>query len=144
MTINATGKIRKTTGWCPNENVIRRKSKVHIFIENILIMVPIPDETTVLWLSRLFGTLILPIAFIAVIDIISAFFVTSPHIPRTPEQWLGFLTAVFATTGAGAGLTARSRHSMERKLMHMLIAALGVVMISIALIRHLLFAAGYL
>jgi len=138
--------IKRALGWCPNENVIKRKSKVHILIENIMITVQAPNETTVLWLSRLFGAINLPIAFIAVIDIIGAFSITPPDFPRTLEQWVGFLTAVSAIAGAAAGLTARSQHSLKRKLMHMLIAALGVIMIFIALIRHLLllFAVGYL
>jgi hypothetical protein len=132
MTINAIGKIRKIMVWCPNENIIERKSKIHISIENIMIMVPVPNENTVLWLSRLFGVLNLPVAFVAVIDIIGAFSIIPPHIPRTIEQLMGFLTALSAIAGAVVGLTARSHHSIGRKLMHMLISALGVVMIFLA------------
>ncbi len=135
MTINAIGKIRKAMGWCPNQNVIKNKSKSHILIENIMITVPAPNETTVLWLSRLFGTLNLPVAFIAVIDIIGAFSIVPPHIPRTLEQWVGFLTAVSAIAGAAAGLTVRSHHSMGRKIIHMLITILGVIMVFSALIQ---------
>jgi hypothetical protein len=129
--------IRKIMGWCPNGNVIKSIPSIRFqntAIENV--SGTAPNEKTALWLSRLFGALNLPVAFIAIIDIIGAFFITPPHIPRTLEHGLAFLTAISAIAGVTAGFTARSHHSIKRKLMHILIAALGVVMISIALIRQ--------
>jgi len=145
MTINITEATKVLMGWCPNGNVTKSIPSVRfqdIAIENV--SGTAPNEKTVLWLSRLLGALNLPVAFIAIIDIIGAFFITPPHIPQTLEQWIGFITAISAIAGVTAGFTARSRHLMKRKLIHMLIAAFGFVMISIAWIRYLLFECGYL
>jgi hypothetical protein len=94
-------------------------------------------ETTidriVLWLSRLFGVLNLPIAFIAVIDLSSAVFMRA--IPSTPEQWTGFLTAITVLAGAFAGLTIKSSHSPNRKMAHLLIAAFGLMLTFGSLMR---------
>jgi len=83
-------------------------------------------DSTVLWLSRLFGVLNLPIAFIAVIDLSSAVYVKD--IPHTSEQWAGFLTAIAVLTGVVAGLTIRRSHSTNRKMVHLLIAAFGLML----------------
>ncbi len=94
-------------------------------------------ETTidriVLWLSRLFGVLNLPIAFIAVIDLSSAVYVKD--IPHTSEQWTGFLTAIAVLAGAVAGLTIKNSHSPNRKMAHLLIAALGLMLTFGSLMR---------
>lgn len=90
-------------------------------------------NSTVLWLSRLFGVLNLPIAFIAVIDLSSAVYVKD--IPHTSEQWTGFLTAITVLAGAAAGLTIRRSHSPNRKMAHLLIAALGLMLTSGSLMR---------
>lgn len=89
-------------------------------------------DSTVLWLSRLFGVLNLPIAFIAVIDL-SAIFIG--FIPHTLEQWTGFLTAIAVLAGAIAGLTIRRSHSPNRKMAHLLIAAFGLMLTFGALMR---------
>ncbi|CAG1004996.1 MAG: hypothetical protein OIN86_17390 [Candidatus Methanoperedens sp.] len=86
----------------------------------------ITADNIVLWLCRLFGVLNLPIAFIAVIDLSSA--VLMRAIPYTSEQWTGFLTAIAVLAGAVAGLTIRSSHSLNRKILHLLIAAFGLIL----------------
>ncbi len=94
-------------------------------------------ETTidiiVLWLSRLFGVLNLPIAFIAVIDLTSAVFMRD--VPQTLEQWTGFLTAITVLAGAVVGLTIKSSHSPNRKMAHLLIAAFGLMLTFSSLMR---------
>ena len=137
MTINVIGKIRKTMGWCPDGNVIKNKSKGHIPIENIM-AIPAPEETTILWLSRLFGILNIPVAFIAIIDITGAFLTIPPDIPRTMEQWVGFLTAVSAIAGAAAGLTVRNHHSMGRKIINILISVFGIIIVFRASIQAII------
>ncbi|MFA4934240.1 MAG: hypothetical protein WC568_00225 [Candidatus Methanoperedens sp.] len=89
-------------------------------------------DSIVLWLSRLFGVLNLPIAFIAVIDL-SALFMRD--IPSTMEQWTGFLTAIAVLAGAVAGLTIKSSHSPNRKMAHLLIAAFALMLTFSSLMR---------
>ncbi len=89
-------------------------------------------DSTVLWLSRLFGVLNLPISFIAVIDL-SAIFIGD--IPHTSEQWTGFLTAITVLVGAVAGLTIRRSNSPNRKMAHLLIAAFGLILTYGSLLR---------
>jgi energy-converting hydrogenase Eha subunit E len=90
-------------------------------------------DNIVLWLCRLFGVMNLPIAFIAVIDLSSA--VLMRAIPHTSEQWTGFLTAIAVLAGAVAGLTIRSSHSPNRKILHLLIAAFGLILTFVSLVR---------
>ncbi len=132
MIINVTKIIRRTMGWCPNGTIIDNKSDVQPRNTNIENINPGPDET-VLWLSRLFGVLNLLISFIAVIDLSSAVYVTD--IPHTSEQWTGFLTAIAVLAGAIAGLTIRRNHSTNRKMVHLLIAAFGLMLTFGSLIR---------
>lgn len=101
-------------------------------------------ERIVLWLGRLLGVLNLPIAFIAVIDLASA--VLLKDVPETSEQWRGFLTAIAALAGAGAGLTIKSDHPLIRKLAHLLVAALGLALTfgSIARLLRAISMAGWL
>ena len=123
--------IKHTMGWCPNASVASRKTvKLEsIDNENFIGIRPPTAEVTVLWLSRIFGILDLPIAFIALIDGSLIFTILNPsYIPKTAEQWIGFFTAISAVAGAMAGLTAKSSHSMGRKIIHLLFAALGVIM----------------
>lgn len=96
------------------------------------VQIKVTRESVVLWLSLFFGVLNVPFAFIAIIDLSSALLVVPPDIPHTAEQWIGFLTAIAAIAGAVAGLTARSHHSMRRKMTHLFIAALGVILIVMA------------
>ncbi|MBU4220429.1 MAG: hypothetical protein KKA10_02205 [Euryarchaeota archaeon] len=98
-------------------------------------------DNIVLWLSRLFGVLNIPIASIAVIHLSSAVFIRA--VPITLEQWTGFLIAITVLAGAVAGLTIRSSHSLNRKIAHLLIAAFGLILTFgslVRLIRTLLFA----
>ncbi|KAB2944899.1 MAG: hypothetical protein MPEBLZ_02941 [Candidatus Methanoperedens nitroreducens] len=140
--------IRKMTGWCPNTSVASRKT-VQVQLEsidngNIVRTRPPSVEVTVLWLSRIFGMLDLPIAFVALIDGSLIFTLLNPsHIPKTAEQWIGFFTATSAVVGAIAGLTAKSSHPMGRKIIHLLFAALGVIMTFNALVRLFLFAGWF-
>lgn len=90
-------------------------------------------DSFVLWLGRLFGALNLPIAFIAVIDLSSAVYIMA--VPRTLEQWTGFLTAIAVLAGAVAGLTIKSSHSPNRKMAHLLIAAFGLMLTFGSLMR---------
>ena len=90
-------------------------------------------DCIILWLSRIFGALNLPIAFIAIIDLSAIILIRD--IPRTPEQWTGFLTAITVLAGVIAGLTVKSKHSPNRKMAHLLIAALGLFLTLNALIR---------
>lgn len=90
-------------------------------------------DSIVLWLSRLFGMLNLPIAFIAIIDLSSAVFIRA--IPSTPEAWTGFLTAITVLAGAVAGLTIKSSHSPKRKMAYLIIAAFGLMLTFGALMR---------
>ncbi len=90
-------------------------------------------DRIILWLSRIFGALNLPIAFIAIIDLSSVILVRA--IPRTPEQWTGILTAITVLAGAVAGLTVKSKHSPNRKMAHLLIAVFGLILTFNALIR---------
>lgn len=98
-------------------------------------------DSTVLWLSRLFGVLNLPIAFIAVIDLSSA--VLMRDIPSTLEQWTGFLAAITVLAGAVAGLTIRQSHSPNRKMAHLLIAAFGLMLTFGSLMRLARTLSGY-
>jgi hypothetical protein len=86
-------------------------------------------ERVVLWLSLLFGALLVPFALIAFLDLSSALLTEPPDLPKTPGQWVGFITAIAVIIGAAMGLTARSHHLTWRKMAHLLIAALGVVLI---------------
>lgn len=138
--------IMHSIGWCPNVSVASRKTVQleSIDNENIIGTRPPSAEVTVLWLSRIFGILDLPIAFIALIDGSLIFTILNPsHIPKTAEQWIGFFTAISAVAGAIAGLTAKSSHSMERKIIHLLFAALGVIMTFNTLVR-LFLSTGWL
>lgn len=90
-------------------------------------------DTLVLWLSRFFGVLNLPIASITVLDLSSAIFMKD--IPQTLEQWTGLLTAITVLAGVVAGLTIKSRHSPERKMAHLLIAAFGLILTFGSLMR---------
>ncbi|NJD53288.1 MAG: hypothetical protein FIB07_10515 [Candidatus Methanoperedens sp.] len=137
--------IKHSIGWCPNASVASRKTvKLEsIDNENIIGIRPPTAEVTVLWLSRIFGILDLPIAFIALIDGSLIFTLLNPsYIPETAQQWIGFFAAISAVAGAMAGLTAKSSHSMGRKIIHLLFAALGVIMTFNTLAR--LFFAGWL
>ncbi len=123
--------IKHSIGWCPNASVASRKrvKLESIDNENFIGIRPPTAEVTVLWLSRIFGILDLPIAFIALIDGSLIFTILNPsYIPKTAEQWIGFFTAISVVAGAMAGLTAKSSHSMGRKIIHLLFAALGVIM----------------
>lgn len=88
-------------------------------------------DSIVLWLSRILGVLNLPYAFMAVIDLPSVFLGDVPH---TSEQWRGFITAITVLAGAIAGLSIKSKHSPNRKMVHLLIAAFGVIFTFIATI----------
>ncbi len=98
-------------------------------------------DSIVLRLSRLFGVLNLPIAFIDIIDLSSAIFIRAT--PHTSEQWTGFITAIAVLAGAAAGLTVKSNHSPNRKMAHLLIAAFGLMLTFgslMRLVRTILFA----
>lgn len=84
--------------------------------QNIMKMTLTNIDSIVLWLSRLFGVLNLPIAFIAIIDLSSALLMKA--IPYTLEQWIGFFTAITVLAGAIAGLTIKRSHSPNRKIAH--------------------------
>lgn len=142
MTINIIEKKRKMMGWCPysSAKIIKIVQLERIDEENTVRTVPPSIEAAVLWFSRLFGVLNLPIAFIAIIDGSLIFTLLNPsHIPETAEQWMGFLTAISAVVGVVAGLTAKSNHSIGRKMIHLLFATLGVVMTFNMLVRQPLF-----
>ncbi len=110
--------------------------------EESKVQMKITRESGILWLSLFFGVLNVPFAFMAIIGLSSALLVVPPDIPRTAEQWVGFLTAIAAIAGAVAGLTARSHHSMRRKMTHLLIAALGVILILRGLFTAWFFVIG--
>ncbi|MDW7726139.1 MAG: hypothetical protein SCH70_03350 [Candidatus Methanoperedens sp.] len=139
MTINVMKSVRKLMGWCPDMTVIKSKPKLQfesLEVNNSTGTLHTPIEGVILWLSWLFGVLNLPIAFIAIIDgsIISTILNPS-YLPQTAEQWIGFLTAISAITGAVAGLTTKSYHSLLRKIIHLLIAITGIVITFNALVR---------
>ncbi|MDO8727892.1 MAG: hypothetical protein Q7J35_17715 [Candidatus Methanoperedens sp.] len=93
-------------------------------------------DRIVLWLSRLFGILNLPIAIIGIIDGSIIFTLLNPsYLPQTAEQWIGFFTAISAILGAMAGLTIKSNYSPNRKKAHLLIAAFGFISSFNAFIR---------
>lgn len=90
-------------------------------------------ENAILWLSLFFGVLLVPFAVLGIIALFSAFLVEPPDIPRTAEQWRGFLTAIAVIAGAIAGLTVRSRHSMRRRIIHLLFAVQGIIWLVVAM-----------
>ncbi len=139
--MNALQKMRLWLGWCPNTTFLKNKNTSQENEFETLIMVRTTIDSLIVRLSRLFGMLNLPIAFIAVIDLSSALLIMA--IPQTSEQWMGFLTAITVLPGAVAGLTIKSSHSPKRKMAHLIIAAFGLMLTFgslMRLVRTILFA----
>ncbi|MDW7728121.1 MAG: hypothetical protein SCH70_13655 [Candidatus Methanoperedens sp.] len=145
--MSALRKLRVWLGWCPNGTVVKSKSKIQLETSeagNIMRAAPASIDSLVVWLSRIFGMLNLPIAFVAIIDGSIIFTLLNPsYIPQTTEQWIGFLTAITVFSGAVAGLTIKHRHSPNRKMAHLLISMFGLFLTFdelIRLIKTVLFA----
>ena len=78
------------------------------------------------------GILLVPVALIATMDIFGA--VAKSGMPATIGQWLGLATIISVLGGTVAGLTASTRYSKRRQIIHFLITANAVVWLTPVLI----------
>ena len=75
--------------------------------------------------SVVIGILLIPIALLALMDLGGG--LIKFGLPSTTGQWLGATAMVAVLAGVAAGFTARSHHSKRRRLIHLIVAANGIV-----------------
>jgi hypothetical protein len=85
------------------------------------------NENTLLWLSRGFAVLLLPLALLAIMDLIGGFFTASYPLNITGSGLSNILIMVTVIAGEVAGLTIRRHHSLRRKIIHLAITTGALV-----------------
>ena len=85
------------------------------------------NDNTLLWLNRGLAVLLLPVALLAVHDLVGGLITASypPHI--TASGLSNILIMVTVIAGGVAGLTIRRHHSLRRKIIHLAITTGALV-----------------